>query len=373
MDAPWPAPGIDAEPECRAVEDRERRRVSSTDAVLGGFHLPRDTNSENSWLMMVVGHHADLRVFGSRSLAAQPLPFEPKMTNNGAPVSISARIRPLTGSPRLSLPAAPNWCRSTDEAVVAMLGTWTLWLRRSMAPITSAGCSCPSPASRTSCIIDDDRVWTCGKGVYAEPVAEMALALGAGRAAQCPAVRPAVGVEPPAGAQPARRPASPSSAVAASPSRCCGCCSPSTATSPSCATACSRWTGADDVLEADRYADALPGADLVVLALALTPETEGDHLGAGELALMERHAWIVNVARGRHIVTDDLVAALREGSIGGAGLDVTDPEPLPAGHPLWSLPNCIITPHVGNTPEMAVPLLAERITANVRRFAAARN
>ena len=56
--------------------------------------------------------------------------------------------------------------------------------------------------------------------------------------------------------------------------------------------------------------------------------------------------------------------------IGGAALDVTDPEPLPAGHPLWSLPNCIITPHVGNTPEMAVPLLSERITENVRRFVA---
>ena len=48
---------------------------------------------------------------------------------------------------------------------------------------------------------------------------------------------------------------------------------------------------------------------------------------------------------------------------------MTEPEPLPDGHPLWSLPNCIITPHVGNTPEMARPLLAERITANVRRFA----
>ena len=85
---------------------------------------------------------------------------------------------------------------------------------------------------------------------------------------------------------------------------------------------------------------------------------------------MESHAWLVNVARGRHVVTDDLVWALREGVIGGAALDVTDPEPLPAGHPLWSLPNCIITPHIGNTPEMAVPLLGERITANVRRYLA---
>jgi phosphoglycerate dehydrogenase-like enzyme len=126
--------------------------------------------------------------------------------------------------------------------------------------------------------------------------------------------------------------------------------------------------GVDVVVEADRYADALPGADLVVLALALTAETEGI-IGADELALMEDHAWLVNVARGRHVVTDDLVESLRNGVIGGAGLDVTDPEPLPADHPLWSLPNCIITPHVGNTPDMAVPLLSERITQNVRRFA----
>ena len=67
--------------------------------------------------------------------------------------------------------------------------------------------------------------------------------------------------------------------------------------------------GADDVLEADRYVDALAGADLVVLALALTPETEGI-IARRELALMERHAWLVNVARGRHVVTDDLVWAL---------------------------------------------------------------
>jgi phosphoglycerate dehydrogenase-like enzyme len=84
---------------------------------------------------------------------------------------------------------------------------------------------------------------------------------------------------------------------------------------------------------------------------------------------MSPHTWLVNVARGRHIVTDDLVWALQHEVIGGAALDVTDPEPLPPEHPLWTLPNCIITPHVGNTPEMAVPLLSERIATNVRRFA----
>ncbi|HRE03680.1 MAG TPA: NAD(P)-dependent oxidoreductase, partial [Ilumatobacteraceae bacterium] len=122
------------------------------------------------------------------------------------------------------------------------------------------------------------------------------------------------------------------------------------------------------VVEADRYVDCLAGADVVFLALSLTPETEG-MIGRGELEMMEQHAWLINVARGGHIVTDDLVWALSNGVIGGAGLDVTDPEPLPAGHPLWTLPNCIITPHVGNTPEMAVPLLSERIATNVRRWA----
>ena len=131
----------------------------------------------------------------------------------------------------------------------------------------------------------------------------------------------------------------------------------------------SAFPGADRTITLDDLDDALAGADLVVLAVALTDETEG-LLDARRLALLGPHAWIVNVARGGHIVTDDLVTALAAGDIGGAALDVTDPEPLPDGHPLWTLDNCIITPHVGNTPEMAVPLLAERVRANVVRFLA---
>jgi phosphoglycerate dehydrogenase-like enzyme len=119
---------------------------------------------------------------------------------------------------------------------------------------------------------------------------------------------------------------------------------------------------------ADRDA-ALPGADAVFLALALTPETDG-FFGRRQLEAMAGHAWLVNVARGRHVVTDDLVVALRDGALGGAGLDVTEPEPLPDGHPLWELANCLITPHTANTYEMAVPLLSARIADNVRRYAA---
>jgi phosphoglycerate dehydrogenase-like enzyme len=127
--------------------------------------------------------------------------------------------------------------------------------------------------------------------------------------------------------------------------------------------------GADRTLTTDRLHEALPRADLVVVALALTAETTGI-IGAKELAAMEPHAALVNVARGRHVVTDDLVEALENGVIGGAGLDVTDPEPLPDGHPLWRAPNCVITPHTANTLAMARKPLSARITENVRRFAA---
>ena len=124
--------------------------------------------------------------------------------------------------------------------------------------------------------------------------------------------------------------------------------------------------GADRVVDSSDLHDVLPGSDLLVLALALTPETTGI-IGKQELALLPEHAWIVNVARGGHIVTGDLVEALQEGVIGGAALDVTDPEPLPDDHPLWGFGNCIITPHIGNTPEMGLPLLAQRVSDNVRR------
>ena len=114
---------------------------------------------------------------------------------------------------------------------------------------------------------------------------------------------------------------------------------------------------------------ALAGAQVVFLALALTPSTE-HIIGPAELAAMRPDAWLVNVARGGHVDTDALVAALTAGAIGGAALDVTEPEPLPDGHPLWQLEHCIITPHTADTTEMIVPLLGRRIRDNVARFAA---
>ena len=215
-------------------------------------------------------------------------------------------------------------------------------------------------------ILDDDRIWTCGKGVYAEPVAEHALALAlAGmrhvatysRASQWtgPAGRNLLG---------AAVTIVGGGGITESLVR--------LLTPFKCNITVVRRTvedidGVDTVVGQQNLVDALVGADVVFLALSLTPETIG-LIGKPELEVMEPHAWIINVARGGHIVTDDLVWALENNVIGGAALDVTAPEPLPEDHPLWSLPNCIITPHVGNTPEMAVPLLSSRITENVKRF-----
>lgn len=127
--------------------------------------------------------------------------------------------------------------------------------------------------------------------------------------------------------------------------------------------------GVDRVVGHEDLHDALAGADALVLALPLLDSTRGI-IGAEELALLAPGAWVVNVARGEHIVTDALVDSLESGHLGGAALDVTGPEPLPDGHPLWSAAGVIVTPHTANTPEMAMPLLSGRIAENVRHYAA---
>jgi phosphoglycerate dehydrogenase-like enzyme len=127
--------------------------------------------------------------------------------------------------------------------------------------------------------------------------------------------------------------------------------------------------GATRTLTTEHLHEALAGARAVVLTLALTPQSRG-LIGPEELELMDQQAWLINVARGGLVDTEALVKALRSGQIGGAALDVTDPEPLPDGHPLWDLPNCLITPHTADTEQMIQPLLAARITENVKRLIA---
>ena len=115
--------------------------------------------------------------------------------------------------------------------------------------------------------------------------------------------------------------------------------------------------------------EAVTGADGVVVALALTDETRRV-VDANLLQSMGPRCWLVNVARGGHVDHDALAEALRTGVIAGAVLDVTDPEPLPDSSELWTLPNCVITPHIGNTRAMGLPLITDRVRENVQRWLA---
>ena len=104
-------------------------------------------------------------------------------------------------------------------------------------------------------------------------------------------------------------------------------------------------SGRDGTLTPDAWRERLGEVDWLVLAAPSTGETNAT-VGAAELAAMKRTAWIVNIARGGLIDDDALLAALHEGRIGGAFLDPTDPEPLPADHPLWNAPNCLLSMHL---------------------------
>jgi glyoxylate reductase len=112
------------------------------------------------------------------------------------------------------------------------------------------------------------------------------------------------------------------------------------------------------------FDDVLRESDFVTLHVALTPETR--HLiGTRELALMKREAILVNAARGPVVDTDALVAALRDGVIGGAALDVTDPEPLPADHPLIHMSNAIVVPHIASASVATRDNMAEMAARNL--------
>ncbi|HTX26184.1 MAG TPA: D-isomer specific 2-hydroxyacid dehydrogenase family protein [Streptosporangiaceae bacterium] len=217
-------------------------------------------------------------------------------------------------------------------------------------------------------VIDHERRWTSAKGAYADPVAEHALALVLAGLRLLKVRAQARSWGEPAGASLFGQPVT-------------------VVGGGGIATVLLRllepfgnpvtvvrrqavpFPGAARTLGPGRLAEALAGARAVVLAPALTPQTRG-MIGAAELAAMEPYAWLINVGRGGLVDTGALVHALRAGQIGGAGLDVTDPEPLPDGHPLWDLPNCLITPHTADTEEMTRPLLAVRIAENVRRLTA---
>jgi phosphoglycerate dehydrogenase-like enzyme len=110
-------------------------------------------------------------------------------------------------------------------------------------------------------------------------------------------------------------------------------------------------------------------ADVVINTAPLTEQTRG-MFDAAFFAAMKPSAYFVSVGRGASTVTDDLVAALRSGQLAGAGLDVTDPEPLPDGHPLWSVPRVIISPHVAGRSDRSRDRLFLLVEENLRRYVA---
>jgi phosphoglycerate dehydrogenase-like enzyme/glyoxylase-like metal-dependent hydrolase (beta-lactamase superfamily II) len=118
-----------------------------------------------------------------------------------------------------------------------------------------------------------------------------------------------------------------------------------------------------------RLMDLLPKADVVVLACPLTADTRG-MMGEKQFQAMKRSAWFLNIARGGLVQTSALVEALHRQQLAGAGLDVTDPEPLPDDHPLWKMTNVVISPHVGGQSEGARERQWRLWRENVRRFVA---
>jgi phosphoglycerate dehydrogenase-like enzyme len=127
-------------------------------------------------------------------------------------------------------------------------------------------------------------------------------------------------------------------------------------------------TARDGVHTLDDLPEVLPQVDVVILVIPATSETKG-LVDRRFLSLMKEGALLVNVGRGPLVMTDDLVAALQAGTV-RAALDVTDPEPLPREHPLWSAPNVLITPHVGGATPAMWPRAYRLVRRQLERFAA---
>jgi phosphoglycerate dehydrogenase-like enzyme len=215
-------------------------------------------------------------------------------------------------------------------------------------------------------VLDGDRLWTCGKRVYARAVAEHGLALILGLRREIVHYARQTGWSRPIG----RNLIGERVTILGAGGICdelIALLAPFDCRINVLRRRSGPVAGAQFVGTLHDLPQVLSETDVLVLALALTPETVGV-IGRRELDLLPAQALLVNLARGPHVDTDALVTALREQRLGGAGLDVTDPEPLPDGHPLWSEPRCVVTPHTANTPEMGAVLLAEAVEANVRRW-----
>jgi D-2-hydroxyacid dehydrogenase (NADP+) len=124
---------------------------------------------------------------------------------------------------------------------------------------------------------------------------------------------------------------------------------------------------ADEVCPPSDLPYLLAESDVVVLTMPLTPETRG-LIGERELRMMRPGSYLINVARGAVVDERALIAALAEGHLGGAGLDVFATEPLASGSPLWDMPNVIVSPHVAANSDRYMQRVEELICDNMRRF-----
>jgi phosphoglycerate dehydrogenase-like enzyme len=126
--------------------------------------------------------------------------------------------------------------------------------------------------------------------------------------------------------------------------------------------------GIEQLYSPEHLDQLLPVADWVILTVPHTPATEG-LMHHDRFQIMKRSAVLINIGRGMTVRLDDLVAALRQGTIGGAALDVFEQEPLPPEHPLWSAPNVLITPHTAGYGPYLDERRLELLIENARRFA----
>ena len=127
-------------------------------------------------------------------------------------------------------------------------------------------------------------------------------------------------------------------------------------------------TGEPNVIGLDDWRDRLGEFDWIFVSAPATSDTK-HLLGADEFAAMKSSAWLINVARGSLVDQDALLSALNEKAIGGAALDVADPEPLPSDHPLWDAPNCIITMHLSGVAQTRMfQRAAARFVKNLERY-----
>ena len=220
-------------------------------------------------------------------------------------------------------------------------------------------------------VIDNRRTWTAAKGVYAEPIAEYVLAMLLAGARRLPELL----------AQRRWQPLAPlmlrqatvgligAGQIGEAILRLLAPFSPHTIA----LTRSGRPVpGADRSVGPDALDDVLRESDYLVLAAPQTPATR-QLLDADRIATIKQGAFIVNVGRGTLIDTDALERALRTGHLAGAALDVTDPEPLPPHHPLWTHPTTIITSHTASTLALGWPRFLTRVAENVSRFGSGRD